>query len=93
MGRSFKIIRTDISEIGMETIAVIEHLDILDNIVRGISPSWVRVVIGPLCLQGPKESFRHCVVPTITLSGHTADHAILGQYPLIGVAGILTPSV
>lgn len=63
----------------MDTLAVIEHLDVLEDRRSSRLAADEHAAIDKFELQRCEEALRHGVVPAVALSGHTRDHAKFGQ--------------
>jgi hypothetical protein len=61
----------------MLAIRIVEHLDILDNIVTSLLAGFIMAIRRPLPLEAAEKPFRHCVVETLTFATHTAHDAVL----------------
>ena len=82
-----------VAERGMATSAVVERLDIVEQIGFRCGPRTVAGAMYPLVLQAVEEALRGRVVPAIALAAHRADHPVLFQPRLKGVARILASPV
>ena len=77
----------------MPPFAVVEPLDVVDDVRLGFVPGPVITVSHTLDLQGLEETLRHGVVPTIALATHAADHSVMLQNGPIVVAGGLASAI
>ena len=86
----FVLIRTDIPEIRILPPAVIEHLDVSDDVVFGFLTCGVITVRRPFPLSTTEKSRGNGMVKTVPLAPHTANDPMLRQQLSIRLAGILT---
>lgn len=82
-----------VAERGMASPPVVEGFDVVEQIGLRVGARTVAGAMHPLILQAVEESLRGRVVPTISLVAHRADHSVLFQPRLKGVARILVSSV
>ncbi len=78
---------------GMDSPSVVEQFDVVEQVGLRCGPRTVAGAMHPLILPTVEEAFRRSVVPAVALPAHRADHPILFQPRLKGVAGILTSPV
>jgi hypothetical protein len=86
-------IGTDIPEIRVLPSAVVEHLDVRDNIVSCLLTRGVISVRRPLAFETAKEAFGHGIIKTLALTTPTTDDPMVCQHVLIRVTGILTAAI
>jgi hypothetical protein len=60
----------------METMTVIKYFNILDHVTSGFVPGLINDVSDPLGFKGVEKAL-HSVIPAVSLSAHTANHAVL----------------
>jgi hypothetical protein len=60
----------------METITVIKHFNILDHVISGFVSALIKNISDPFSLQRVKKALYYTIIPAITLSAHTANHAV-----------------
>ena len=70
-----------IAERRVSTLPIVEHLDILKNILGSFAPCGVAPMRDELTLEGPEEAFDTGSVPTVTLAAHAGDH-VAGPHPI-----------
>ena len=63
----------------MQSVTVIEHRYVLQNILLGFISSLVVPPVHPFLLQAAEEAFDNGIVPTITFSAHAAFDAMRFQ--------------
>src|SRR5215468_10498818 len=90
---SFVFIGTDIPEIRMFAPTVIEHLNIVNNVITGFLTRQIIPLRRALALQAAKKPLRDCIVQTIPLSTHTARNTMLRQQCSVGMTGVLRTTV
>ena len=61
----------------METMTIIKHFNILDHVTSGFVLGLINDVSDPLGFKRVKKAFHHGIIPAVSLSAHTASHAIL----------------
>ena len=76
-GTFFVVIRTDIPEIRMRPPAVIEHLDVRDDIGFGLVTRGVITVRRPFALSAPEKSLGNGIIQTIPLATPTTDDSMV----------------
>ena len=54
----------------MTPLPIVEHLDVLEDILCRFVPSGVAPMVHELALESPEEAFDAGVVPTITFAAH-----------------------
>src|SRR5512133_2415422 len=85
--------RRGVAERGMQTPAVVERLDVVEEVGLRRGLRTVAGAMHPFILQAVEEALCRRVVPAVALAAHRADHAVLLQARLKGVARILTAAV
>ena len=74
-------------------MAIIKHLYVIDDVPLGLASGAVLFAACAFAFQAAEESLRHGVVPTVALAAHAALHAVAGQLPPVGLAGVLAPPI
>ena len=69
---------------------VIEHLDVLEDILPCGVTNRVVPMVHELTLECPEEAFNPGVVPAVAVATHAGDEAVLVQYPLRARGGLRT---
>lgn len=82
-----------VAERGMEAPAVVERLDVVEQVGLRFGPHGVAGAMHPLILQAVEEALARRVVPAISLAAHRAGHPVLFQLRLKGEARILAAPV
>src|SRR5215469_13603950 len=77
----------------MPSLAVVEHFDIFEYLVAGVSSSTPPALIDQFDFERGEKTFRHGVVPAIALTAHAALYAVYRQQLLILVAGVLAAAI
>ena len=54
----------------MSTFAIIEHLDVIENIFFALFKSFIYFVFNPFSFQTAKETFHTSIIPAVTFSAH-----------------------
>ena len=73
----------------MAPLAVIEHLDVLEQLGAGRRARLPRRIMHQLDLQRREEALGHGIVPTIAAPARAADDARVGEHRLVVTAGVL----
>ena len=77
----------------MQTLAVVEHLDVLEGGgLHGVAGGEA-FPEDPLVLESVEPALGRGIVPTLTLATHRADHAVLGQFGLERLARVLASPI
>ena len=84
-----ELYRRDIAERRMKTFPAVERFDVVKQVSGCLRPSAVAGAMHRLILKTVEEALGRRVVPEIPFAAHRADHAVLFQPRLKGVAGIL----
>ena len=77
----------------MTALAVVKHLDVLDDVLSGARSAGIPHPKNLLNLEAAEETLRHSIVPAIAFSAHTGQHAMFLEYFLEIMTAILTASV
>ena len=84
----------------MRPVAVVEHLDVIDDILFCFFQSLIVHKVNLLRFQAAKEVLHHCIIPwagyalpAVSFAAHTANDAMLTQDVLIFDAAILTATI
>ena len=56
---SLKILGREVIQVRMKLFAIVEHFNVVNDIVFGILTGFVVVPVSPLCLETAKESFHY----------------------------------
>ena len=72
---------------------VIEHIDVLEDILPCGVTSHVGPMVHELTLECSEEAFDSGVVAAVAVATHTGDEAVLVKYPLIARGGIRTAAI
>ncbi len=76
----------------MQSLVVIKHGDILQNVLLCFMAGLVMPPLAAFLLETAKETFRNCVIPTISQATHAANKTICFQQIAVCFAGILRPT-
>lgn len=60
-----EVLRTDAPEMTVSPAAIVEHLDVVEQIRLCLVTSAVDPLSDPFLLQASEEGLRNCVVPTV----------------------------
>jgi hypothetical protein len=82
-----------VAEGRVQPLTVVEHLDVLDGVGLHRLVGGEAFPEDPLVLEAIEPALGWGVVPTVALAAHRAEHAILGQLPLKGMAGVLATAI
>lgn len=74
----------------MSPFAVVEHLDVIDDVGACIAPCCVDVLFDPLTLEQLKEALSNGVVVTVTAPAHACLQVVICQEVLPVVTNVLT---
>src|SRR3989449_7298058 len=77
----------------MPPLAIVEELEVLEELGARRRPSGPGRVMDQLDFQRREEALGDGVVPAIALAAHTADDPVLRQHPLVVAAGVLTSAI
>jgi len=77
----------------MDSLAVIETLNVTKDALPRLSPGEIVIVENKLPFQGAEKTFSRCIIPAVAFAAHAADCAIFSQKALKVFAGILRPSI
>ena len=77
----------------MTSLAVVEHLDVVNDVSSGLFPGPVVSEKHPLRFEAAEKALCHCVVPAVTLSAHAADYTVCLEQLLKSIAAVLAASV
>jgi len=66
-----------VAERGMTASAVVERLNVVEQVGHRCGPRTVAGAMHPLILQAVEEALRRRVVPAIPLAAHRAGHPVL----------------
>jgi hypothetical protein len=61
----------------MKSVAVIEHLDVVNNIYPSLCSGRAAFLMSAFGFHGMKETFINSVIPIIAPTTHAANHTIL----------------
>ncbi len=73
----------------MAPLPIIEHLDILEDVLCRLAPRRALPMVHELALQRPEETFHAGVVPAIAFAAHAGRDAVGGEHLLVPPRGIL----
>ena len=74
-------------------LPMIEHLDILEDVLGCFAPRRVLPMVHELALQRPEEALHTGIVPTVAFAAHTGCDAMRAEQLLVGPCRILTPAI
>jgi len=74
-------------------LPIIEHLDILKDVLCRLAPRRVLSMVHEFTLQRPEETFHAGVVPAIACAAHAGRDAVRGEQLLVLPGSILTPAI
>ncbi len=77
----------------MPTLPIIEHLNVLKDILPGLVTGSIVPMVHELTLERPEEAFDAGVVPAVAFAAHTGDEAVPMEEALVARGRILTPTV
>ncbi len=77
----------------MPSLPIIEHLDVVEDVLSRFVSRGVVLMIDQLTLECAKETFHAGVIPAVTFATHAGNEAVLSQAALIARRGILTAAV
>ncbi len=81
--------RAHIAQCFVPAFAIIEHLNIIENIFFAIFKCFIYFLFNPFRFQTPKEAFQTSVIPAITFPAHTAHNLIILKQILEVTSSIL----
>jgi len=85
--RLLKGLRADAPEIAMAPAAIIEHLDVVEQIYPRLITSPATLLSDPFLLQGAEEGFREDGAPTVGSPAQPVFHVMSSTEPLeVGAA-------
>ena len=67
---------THIAQVGMTSLAVVKHLNVVNDVSSGLFPGLIGGEKHPLRFEAAEKAFGNCVVPAVTFPTHTADHTV-----------------
>ena len=76
----------------MQSLVVIKYGDILQNVLLCFIAGLVMSPLATFLLEAAKETFRNCVIPTISQATHATNKTICFQQIAVCFAGILRPA-
>lgn len=86
--------RRRVAERGVATTpVVVGHFDVIEQIGNRLGAGRVARAINPFVLQAVEEALRRRVVPAVPLATHRANHAVLGNFLLVHMAGVLASPI
>lgn len=77
----------------MAALAIVEHLDVFEDVLRRIFMGCVAPLIDELARESPKKAFNAGVVPTVSLVAHAGTKTVHIEEPLVARGRILTAVV
>jgi hypothetical protein len=83
--------RTEIPEGRMAPLAVVEDLNVLEQVGASRLPCRLARIVDQLDLERCEETLGHGVVPTVAAPAPAADHPFGGEHRLAVAAGVLLP--
>jgi hypothetical protein len=86
-------VRTDVAERGVTATAIVERLDVFEDVLPCFVSSGVALRMHPLILQTVEEALDRRVVPAIALARHRGEHAVFAQQRLIIVTAVLAAAI
>src|SRR5262245_2913509 len=92
-GMLLELLRTDVAEVGVTTLPVVEHLDVLEDRQTCRLTSRKPAPMNQLELERREEALHHRVVPAVPASAHAAHDAASSQRVLVDLARVLRPAV
>ena len=84
-----EVMGTDIPHIRVPSLAVGEHLEVLDHIIPRFLPRGIVPQGRTLPLDTPAEPLGHGIVYALALAAHTTAEAMFRQQGLLGMTGLL----
>ena len=75
----FELGRGIVAECGVTPSPIVEHFDVLKDILCRLVPCAVLAMINELSLQSAEETLDAGIVPTVPLSRHAAGYAVRGE--------------
>src|SRR2546425_12590139 len=92
-GPRFELGRGIVAERGVTTQPIIEHLDILKDVLCCFLTRAVSAMVDEFAFECPEEAFDTGVVPTVPPSRHADSNAMLGEQLLVACGSILAPPI
>jgi len=89
----FELGRGVVDECGVTTQSIIEHFNVLKDVLYRLVPCTVPAMIDEFALQCAEEAFDTGIVPIVSLSRHAAGRAVRGEQLLIRRGGILAAPI
>ena len=90
LGRhSFGVSWAEIAQGRMQAAAIVEALDVVEQVASGLGTSGVDAMMHPLGLEGVKEALHGRVVEAVAFAAHGRRDAGSVKDPAIGFGGIL----
>src|SRR5258708_32193407 len=83
----------DVAQRRVPALGVVERLDVLEDAGPRLDPRVVVLMVDQFLLQGGKEALHWCVIPALADAAHAALDPVLGNEPLVVLAGVLAASV
>jgi hypothetical protein len=74
----------------MTSLAVVKHLNVVNDVSSGLFPGLIGGEKHPLRFEAAEKAFGNCVVPAVTFPTHTADHTVCLEQLLKIIAAVLT---
>lgn len=89
----FKGDGADVAKTGVQSGAVVEDLDVIEDRGAGFGVGGEAPVIDQLVFEAAPKRFNEGVVVAVALAAHGGDQAVLGEHLSVGVAGKLGPTI
>ena len=77
----------------MFSLSVVKDFDVLEDVAQSIVETVPQLLTSEFCFQSGKLTFCDCIIPTVSLSAHGGDDAMVSEHRSIGLACILASSV
>lgn len=82
-----------VAERGVPAQPIIEHLDILKDVLFRVVPSCVVPMGHEFALERPEKAFDTGIVPAVAWATPAGGDAVLAEQPLVARGGILAASI
>src|SRR3954452_19768507 len=88
-GSDLELGRAEIAQGRVPPLAIVENLNVLENVSPGFVAGQVVAMIDQLGFQCVEEAFHRRVIPAVSLAASRAADAVPGEPFLVGTGGIL----
>ncbi len=89
----FELGRGIVAERGVTPPPIVEHLNVLDDILCRVVTGCIVPMVHELAFKCPEKTFDTGIVPAVARAAHAAGDAVLGEQLLVATCRVLAAAI